>query len=105
MNSLVLDPHHDGPERIVPGDRHFERHGADDVVHEFADLIPVSFHLSDGGPVVMGVIQVVPGHFVHAYGEHGFESGIDALVDDLGDDQFVDVKDGGMSQDRRSGGV
>jgi hypothetical protein len=73
------------------------------MVHEFADLIPVCFHLGDGGPVVMGGIQIVPGHFVHAYGKHGFEFGIDALVDNLGDDQFVYVKDGGMSQIENQG--
>jgi hypothetical protein len=68
------------------------------MVYEFADLIPVSFHLCDGRPLIMGFIQIIPGHFVHAYGKHGFEFGIDALVDNLGDDQFVYVEDGGMSQ-------
>ena len=44
-----------------------------------ADPVAVLLDLGHGRPVVMGLVQVVPGHLVDPDGEHRFEAGIDPL--------------------------
>ena len=50
------------------------------------------FDLSERRPVVVGLVQIIPRHFIDADGEHGFEARIDPLVGDLRDDQFIDIE-------------
>jgi hypothetical protein len=98
VNPLVFDAHHDGPERVLPGDGQGQGQVADGGVDEGAHLISIGFYLRHGGPFIVGVVQIVPGHFVHPHRKHGLECWVDALIDNFSNDQFVDVEDTGVAQ-------
>ena len=70
MDTLMFDSHHDAPEWIFPRNRKRQRQGADQAVHHVTNLIAILLDLPPGRPVVMGLIQVIPGHFVHPDGKH-----------------------------------
>ena len=92
VDPLVLDPHEDHPGRGVPGDRQFERHRLDEVVDEFPHGGPVAADGGDRRPVVMGRVEVVPRHLVHAHGHHRLEPGVEPGGDVTAGRQFVDVE-------------
>jgi hypothetical protein len=92
VNPLVLDAHQNHPERIVPVDRHHQRQGPDGLVHQRAHGVAVRLDLGQCRPVVMRRVQIVPGHFVDADSEHGFEPRIDPVVGNPCNDQLVDVE-------------
>ena len=98
----MFDPHHDRPEGVVPIDGQLERKCLDHMINHCPDLVAVGLDLGDTWPVIVVVIQIVPRHLVNADGKQRLVLGIDALLDDLGDDQFVDVKDRG-DPNRKSG--
>ncbi len=98
MDARVLDPHHDRPEGVVPVDGQRQRQGLDHLIDQCAHLVAVGLDLGDRRPVIVLVVQVVPRHLVDADGKQRLEARIDALLDDLGDDQLVDVKDRGVAQ-------
>ena len=70
MNALVLDAHHDRPEGIVPVDGQCQRQGRDHAVDQGTHLVTVGLDLGDRRPVVVGIVEIVPGHFVDTDGEH-----------------------------------
>ena len=98
MDALMLDPHHDGPERVFPGDRQIHGHAADQPVNQLPDLVTVCLDLLPRGPIIMAGVQVIPGHLIHPYREHGFKARIDTGADESGNVQFVDKKGGGMPE-------
>ncbi len=92
VDPLVFNPHQDHPERIVPVDGHRQGHGPDGLVHNAAHGVAIRLDLVERRPVVMRSVQVIPGHLIDTDREHGFESGIDPLVRDLGHDELIDVE-------------
>ena len=97
VDALVFDAHQDDPERVVPADRQGQRLRADQAVDGGACRPAVFAHRGDGRPVVAGVVEVVPAHFVDADGEHRFVAGVDAL-DQPGQRQLVDEEGGGVAE-------
>ena len=97
VDALVLDAHQDDPERVFPADGQGQGLRADQVVDSCARRPPVIAHSSDARPVVTGVVEVVPAHFIDADGEHRFVAGVDAL-DQAGQRQLVDEKGGGVAE-------
>ena len=88
----MFNPHQDDPEGIVPVNRHAQGHRPDDFVDARSHRVAIRLDLSERWPVVVGLVQIIPRHFIDAHGEHGFEARIDPLVGDLGDDQFIDIE-------------
>jgi hypothetical protein len=43
-------------------------------------------------------VQVIPGHLIHPYREHGFKSRIDTGADQSGNVELIDKKGGGMPE-------
>ena len=68
------------------------------MINHNPDLVTVGLDLGDAWPVIVVVIQIIPRHLVDADGKQRLIVGIDAFLDDLGDDQLVDVKDRGVTQ-------
>lgn len=75
---------------MLPADRQGERQAADQLVDQRTHGVAVGAHLVDTRPVVTAFAEVVPAHFVDTDGEHRFETGVDALLDQAGEDQLVD---------------
>ena len=98
MDALMLDAHQDRPPRMVPVDRQRERRGLNQPVDDLAHPVAVVAHFVDTRPVVMGFVEIVPAHLVHAHREHGFEFRIDALPDQPGEHQLVDEECRGMAE-------
>ena len=92
MDSFVFDAHQNGPERIVPVDGHRQGHRLDDVVNDRTHCVAIGLDLVKRRPVVMRVVEIVPGHLIDADGKHGFEPGIDSPGHDLGNDELIDVE-------------
>ena len=57
-----------------------------------AHRVAIRLDLGQRRPVVMRLVQIIPGHLIDTDREHGFEPGIDPLVRDLGHDELVDVE-------------
>jgi len=70
VDTFMLDPHHDSPERAFPGYGHGQRQRPDQTVHTFANLVAVLLDRLAGRPVVVGGVKIVPGHFVHSDRKH-----------------------------------
>ena len=92
MNALMLNAHHDYPERVFPRYGHGQRHFINQFEDDFLRFIPVFAHFCNRRPVVVLFVQVVPAHLVHANGKDGLKAGIDARIDYFGQHQFIDVK-------------
>ena len=93
VNPLVLDAHEDDPCRRIPADGKFQRHRLDELVHQVADGRPVATDRRHGGPVIVGLVEVVPRHLVHAHRHHRLEMGVDPRRDVSAGGQLVDVED------------
>ena len=98
VNALVLDAHQHRPERALPANRQGERGVADDAVDQRPHPPPVVGDLGHRRPVVAGVVEVVPAHFVDANGEHRLEARVEALVDQAGEDELVDEEGRGVAE-------
>ena len=61
-------------------------------------LIAIGFYLRHRRPVVVGVVEVVPAHFINADGEHRLKTRVDAFCDQTHQQQFVDEKSGGVAE-------
>ena len=92
MDTLVLNTHQYRPARVGLPDRYCQREYINQLVHAVADLVTISAHGSDGRPVVMCLIQVIPRHFIHTNGKHGLETGINACSDQFCQQKLVDEK-------------
>ena len=97
MDAGVLDAHQDRPGLAVPGNRQRQGEGGDHRIDRLADPAAEVLRLGDAGPVVVGLVEVVPGHLVDPDREHRFEAGVDPLGDNAGEDQLVDVEGGGVA--------
>src|SRR5699024_7464627 len=69
----------------------------DDVGDQRANPVAIGLNRFDGGPVIVNIVQIIPTHFVHADSENGFHVRVEALVDESGQQQFVDEKRGGVA--------
>jgi hypothetical protein len=98
MNPLVFDPHEDHPRRLVGRDRKREWHRLDEIVDKLPHRGAVALHGLDGGPVVMGRVEVVPRHFVDTHRHHRFQPGIEPGGDVAAGGELVDVEDGRMGE-------
>ena len=98
MDALVFDTHHDCPPRVVPVDRQGQRFCANYAVDRSTHLIAIGFYLRHRRPVVVGVVEVVPAHFINADGEHRLKTRVDAFCDQTHQQQFVDEKSGGVAE-------
>ena len=103
VDPLVLDAHQDQPRRRVPADRQFERHRLDELIHEFPHVGAVPLHRCDRGPVVVGGVEVVPRHLVHAHRHHRFEHGVEPRGNEATGRELVEVEDRrvGVVEDQR----
>ena len=88
----MLYPHHDGPEGVVPIDRQREWKSLDHMIDHGTDLVAVGLNFGNAWPIIIVVIQIIPRLFIDADGEYRLKMWVDAFLYDLGDDQFVDVK-------------
>jgi hypothetical protein len=78
----------------------------DQVDYHLLDPVSEIFGILDRGPLVMGLIQVVPVHLINADSEHSFILFVDSAFDQSFVNQLVDkkgrcmpkVKDKWMSQ-------
>jgi len=98
VDALMLDAHEYRPEGIVPTDGQGQGRLADHPVHRLPHPAPVVPDRRHWRPVVVGLIQVVPAHFVHAHGEHGLQPRVQALLHQAGKDELVDEKGRRMPQ-------
>ncbi|MNQ66596.1 hypothetical protein D3C85_810900 [compost metagenome] len=97
VDALVLCPHQDDPGRALPVDGQGQWHLLDEVDHPGAHLGAVVSQLGHPGPVVVGLVQIVPAHLIHPDGDHGLDAGVDATVDQAGRQQLVDEEGGGVA--------
>ncbi|MNH04008.1 hypothetical protein D3C79_632840 [compost metagenome] len=93
----MLDAHQDDPGRALPADGQGERHPPDEVANQRADFGPITAQFGDLGPVVVGLVQIVPAHLVHADGDHGLDAGIETALDEARRQQLVDEEGGGVA--------
>ena len=94
----MLDPHQHRPEGMVPPDGQGQGGLADHPIHRLPHLPAI---LPDPGhrrPVIVGLIQVVPAHLVHAHGEHGLQPRVDPPGHQARQDKLVDEEGGGVPQ-------
>jgi hypothetical protein len=112
VDAFVFDTHVDGPEegvsRVRSGVVEVERewhafaHSVLEVLLEHlvdhdANLRAISPDISDGWPVVVCLVQVVPTHLIDTSGEHFLELGVHALSE-AGDGELVGVEGGSVSE-------
>ena len=93
----MLYAHQDDPGRALPVDGQGERHPPDEVANQCADFGPITAQFGDLGPVVVGLVEIVPAHLVHADGDHGLDAGIETAVDEARRQQLVDEEGGGVA--------
>ncbi len=97
VDALVLYPHQYDPGRALPMDGQLDRHPLDEITHQGAHPAAIVTQLADGGPVVVGFVQIVPAHLVHPDGDQGLDAWVEPTLDETGRQQLVDEEGGGMA--------
>ena len=85
----MLDAHHDDPSIGVPTDLWTSI--IDDVQNNLLDLLTIGGDLPDGGPVIVGIVEVIPVHLIDADCEDGLKVGVDSVRDESFVEELVDV--------------
>ncbi|MPM48295.1 hypothetical protein SDC9_95019 [bioreactor metagenome] len=98
MDALVLDAHQDGPERIFPADWQAQWMGADDAIHDRPYLAAIGADFGDARPVVAGVVEIIPAHLIDPDREHRFQSWIETLGDQAGEQELIDEEGGRVAE-------
>mmetsp|Transcript_27756 Transcript_27756/g.86019 ORF Transcript_27756/g.86019 Transcript_27756/m.86019 type:complete len:779 (-) Transcript_27756:54-2390(-) len=105
VDALVLAAHEHGPEEgvrvvvggVLEGERQRHRVLGEEVVDALAQGAAVLPHVSDGGPVVVRLVQVIPRHLVDADGERLLELVVDA-GGEAGEGDLVQVERRGVAE-------
>ena len=98
VNARVFNAHHNHPPGTLPRDGQGQRQGLNQLTNSVAHLVAIGLHCVHRGPVVMRLVQVIPGHFIHTHGKQGLKGRVDTLVDQLGENQFVDIEDSRVTE-------
>ncbi len=81
VDPLMLDPHENDPGRAVPADGKGKGHGGDGLDDRLSHLGAVGPEIRHGGPVVIGLIQVIPAHLIDADCDLGLDPGVYPSID------------------------
>ena len=92
MDALVLYAHQDDPGRTLPMDGQLDRHPLDETTHQIPHMAAVVTQLCHRGPVVVGLVQIVPAHLVHPDGDQGLDAGVEPALDEAGRQQLLTKK-------------
>ena len=98
VNMFMLNPHHHRPKRIIPADRQGKRRVANHLVNHLPSFVAVGPHLLNSGPIIAGIVQIVPTHFIHTHCEHGFQARINSLIDQPHQQKFINKKSGRVAK-------
>ena len=98
MDALMLDTHDDRPPGVLPVDWRGQRRFIDDRQHRLAHLGAIGQYVRHARPVVVGVVEIIPTHLIHAHSEDGFQLLVDTPIKQPCQQQFVGEKGSGVPE-------
>lgn len=91
VNTFMLNAHKDNPHIALPC-KDFLFTFLNQIDYHLLDSVSEMFGILDRGPLVMGLIQVVPVHLINSNSEHSFVLFVDSALDQSLVNQLVDKK-------------